>query len=353
MTQTLNLDNNNNVNSSVLNVTAIVEQAVQSTLQKMNRLEGDTILCTDFTCLWFDYKEPSVSQSTQERNEILYRCNIKPFFEGKTLTEITAYNLQCFLTKTAETHKPSTMKKIKSIIGQILKYAYVQGYINKNPIDFVSVSHGDEDHKRPLSMDEIKALLKASHTHRLWIAPVILLCTGMRKSELLALTWNDVDFSNGTISITKAYVKTPKGNNNILHGTKTKKSQRTIPIDDRLLYLLQEYHELHGQNRRYIIGQLKHDKMVAPRVFDRLIQQWSHKAGIGHISSHYFRHTFATMAYESRQQTLTIARHLGHASTRMVEEIYIHHTNNDELRQCATVIGVKILETTHTRKMHK
>jgi integrase len=320
----------------------IAQQMAQQMMQNIGALKGDNILFTDFAKEWFAYKSPTLSQSTQERNTIIYKADIKPFFACKTLTTISVGVLQEYLNMQSKTHKPSTMKVIKSIIGQIMAYADARDLIRKNPINFVSIPKGEEDHKRALTADEIKRLLKASHTHRLWIAPILLLCTGMRRSEMLALTWNDIDFAKAEINIDKGYVKTPKGDNNMLNGTKTKKSKRKIAIDEKLVSLLKFYKARHGENRTYVIGQVHNDKMIAPRVFDRTLKKWCEIAHIEKVSSHCFRHTYATMAYDCKQQTLTIARQLGHSTTRMVEQVYIHQTTGIDQKQCARDIGSKI-----------
>jgi integrase len=319
-----------------------VQQAMQQAVQGFSMLKGDTILFTDFADEWFAFKSPALSQSTKERNSIIYTTNIKPYFLNMKLTQITVGFLQDFMNSQSQTHRPSTMKIIKSIIGQIMHYADAQDLIRKNPVQFVSIPKGEEDHKRSLTQGEIKNLLKASHTHRLWIAPILLLCTGMRRSEMLALTWNDIDLVKGEINVDKAFVKTPKGNNNVLKETKTKKSKRVIAIDSNLVSLLKDYKEIHGYSRKYVVGQLRSDAMIAPRVFDRTLKQWCESAQIEKISSHCFRHTYATMAYDCKQQTLTIARQLGHSTTRMVEQVYIHQTTSDDQRQCAKDIGLKI-----------
>lgn len=317
--------------------------ATQTALQQARETQQNTSpLFTDIADSWFAFMRHEWSVSTYQKNLCLYESNVLSLFKDMTLEQLSIKVIQKHLDMVGQAHKYSTMKVIKSIIKRILDYAEAQDLIHKNPMQFVNITKGEQNHKRSLSPAEIKALLKASHTHWLWIAPIILLCTGMRRSELLGLDWADVDLINGEIHITKGYVKLPKSSNNIVNPPKTQGSKRTIPIDKTLVSLLKDYKEIHGKGRTYVISQQRQNKRVNPRDFDTILKRWCRQAGIENITSHYFRHTFATMAYEEQQQTLTIAKQLGHVNTRMVEEIYIHPTTTTAQRTCVNEIAQKI-----------
>lgn len=320
--------------------------AVETALRhlKQEPANEETQLFTDVAATWFAFMRHNWNISTYQKNRCLYDTNIGAYFTGKTLSQVDIKCIQGVLDTLEQTHKYSTMKCIKSLIGRILEYAEAQGLIQKNPIHFVSITKGEENHKRALTTEEIHAIIKAAHSHRLWIAPILLVCTGMRRSELLGLEWQDVDLIKGELHITKGYVKLPKNSENRLNPPKSKASRRLIPLDDTVTALLRRYKDQHGDGRTYVISQQKKDKRMNPRDFDMLLKRWCIKAGISRITSHYFRHTFATVAYECEQQTLTIAQQLGHANTRMVEEVYIHPATTAPQRACVSIVSQKILE---------
>ena len=341
-------DEKENYTSPVIKI--LIEQAsriaVETALQHLEHVstttEG-TQLFTEVAESWFSFMRHNWSISTYQKNRCIYDTNISSYFASKTLNQITIKTIQSLLDTLEQTHKYSTMKCIKSLIGRILDYAEAQGLIQKNPIHFVSITKGTENHKRALTPEEIHAIIKAAHSHRLWIAPILLVCTGMRRSELLGLEWHDVDLLKGEIHITKGYVKLPKNSENVLNPPKSKASRRIIPLDDTVKELLRRYKYQHGQGRTYVISQHTKNKRVNPRDFDRLLKGWCKKAGVDRITSHYFRHTFATVAYECEQPTLTIAKQLGHANTRMVEEIYIHPSTTAPQKACVSIVSQKIL----------
>ena len=138
--------------------------------------------------------------------------------------------------------KPATMKIIRTTLNQIMKRADGMNLLKRNPIPFVSIPRGESDHKRALTKQERQQLITATKDERLWIIPYLLLGTGMRREELLALTWDDVDFERRQIHVHEIYTQDCYSKNYV-GKPKTKKSNRYIAIDDELVCCLKTYQQ--------------------------------------------------------------------------------------------------------------
>jgi len=175
-----------------------------------------------------------------------------------------------------------------------------------------------QQHSRPLTNEEIVKLINVAKEHRLGIAIPLLLFSGMRRSEMLGLTWDDVDFSKKEITVDKGFVTT-RSKGNILKDTKTESSNRIIAIPTQLVNMLKAYKCSQETKSRYVISQKKYDKRVEPNNFSRLFRTWCRQADIRNISPHSLRHTFCTLCQENSIDTFTIMQQVGHTDSRMLE----------------------------------
>lgn len=322
------------------------QQTIQALQSRQERYEGDNILFTDFAEQWLAFKKQDVGQGTYAKYHINYKHNIKPFLQGKTLTQIDVGTIQGLLNSLCSNKnlKPATMKIIRTTLNQIMKRADGMNLLKRNPIPFVSIPRGESDHKRALTKQERQRLITATKDERLWIIPYLLLGTGMRREELLALTWDDVDLERRQIHVHEIYTQDCYSKNYV-GKTKTQKSNRYIAIDDELVCHLKTYQQQQFDRygkRKFIIGQRAKDVRTTPTVLRDVIQRWRDKSGIADLTSHMFRHTYATVAHDAGIDNITIIRQLGHTTTKLLETTYLHQTTDKDQQHCANVISREI-----------
>lgn len=193
---------------------------------------------------WFEtYKQPRISKVTANTYRIVGN-RIYSFFGQKKINSITRRDYQRFINEYGSNHAPETMKKMNSIIKACVKSALID---NKIKVDFTENVELVSDKTKIvkveyLSLNEIQKLisfLKDNLDHRYTANYMILtaIYTGMRLGEISALTWEDIDFNNKTITIDKSW--------DYIYGTgfkptKTESSNRTIRVSDSLLKCLKD-----------------------------------------------------------------------------------------------------------------
>ena len=310
--------------------------------------EGASIHFIDFAESWFDMRSTMVKETTFRKNRLYYLTHIKPYFETAMLTDLTVEAVQRFFTLKAQEGKAyGTLKLIKSVLNMLMKRACAMDFIRKDPMPFIELPTGEADHKRYLTEDERTRLFQISSADRFWILPYLAIETGMRPGELLGLTWDCLDFNTNVLSITATIVKDIHSNA-VKSTPKTKGSQRDIPISDNLANKLKQYRneqrEQLGQKNYVLSNRKKNDAdgSTHPCTLHSIIKKWGKKANIPKLNSYLFRHSFASLAIENGIDTFTVAKQLGHTTTKLVETVYAHPITNKAQRNCSEVMS-KIL----------
>ena len=298
------------------------------TQQRRFEREGNALLFNDFIDKWLSGKlARGLAISTADKYKSLIKLHIKPWLGDKEVGSITLDDVQDLLDEKALTMASSTIREIKSaILFPAFKVAERKSLISVNPAQFAEVPKVKQKPARPFTQEEIKKIIPIASQHCFYIGLMLMLFGGLRRGEMLALTWNCVDFNNKELIIDKSYSAT-MSSGMVLKDTKNESSNRVVPIPDTLLELLRTYKDNAG-NDKYVCRQKKADKMVEGKHFNTVLATWCSKAGIEGISTHSCRHTYATLMYEQGVDLLTIASNMGHTTTRMLETKYIHRRTN-------------------------
>ena len=283
------------------------------------RLKGDSITYSEYLHSWFIHHN-EWADKTKETYKGLIDNHILPRFKDVVLTDITFESLEDFMLEKSKVLGPATLEKMQScIIKASLKDAKRQHYIKENPAEYLRPLKVRNQTKRPLTDKEVTDLINVSRPHRLGFTIPLLLGTGMRRAELLALTWDDIDFKSYTIHVNKDYVAT--SHDCTLRGTKTAGSTRAVSFPAYLAETLQRIKQ--RDKHTYVVSQEKQDKMIDPHNYSRLFRRWCDKAHIAGVSPHSMRVTYCTIANELGVSHDTIMRQVGHTSEKMLITHYL------------------------------
>ena len=156
----------------------------------------------------------------------------------------------------------------------------------------------------------------------------LLLClyTGLRVGEICGLKWDDIDFSNKSLTIKRTIERIKNKDENIKSKTiliestpKSDTSNRIIPIPDFIISLLLLFR---SDNSYFVLS--KSNKLYDPRLFESFYSRILKSSNINHNKFHTLRHTFATRSIESKMDIKTLSEILGHSQIETTLKLYVH-----------------------------
>lgn len=261
----------------------------------------------------------------------IIRVHIAPFFNARDkeldTADVTYKMLQEFIAVVREKGKDATIREaIRTIIKPFLNEMYSQQLIPRNVASGIKLRNLKKADKRAITFEEIEKLSPVAKemTPYQWIAIPLLTYTGMRKEELLALTWDDIDMDKKVLYIHKTNTTSSAKRISIEERTKTESGKRQLTISDPLYDALKLHRDtLQIKGSHWIIRQLRNDKPMNTNNFSRTFRDWREKAGVKpDVSCHSFRHLYATTLAELETGTNTAMILLGHSDPRMYTKVY-------------------------------
>nr|DAU66730.1 MAG TPA: Integrase [Caudoviricetes sp.] len=260
---------------------------------------------------WWDIKTEEIEHTTSRGYYHLY-IRAKKDFENIPINEITIIQLNKSIADYGKTHTQKTVKGLISIYRMIYTYAINKGYININIAKELTLPHALQSKKREMPSQQDINTIKSSVTTQAGLLANMALYTGLRKGELLALTWEDIDLKNRLIHVTKSiyYVS----NNPHLKLPKTKTSYGYVPILDKLLPVLKE------KKKKGIIFN-EEGKYLTSSQYHHMWEKYKRQTGI-QCSIHQLRHAYATMLFESNISPEKMQILLRHAQFSTTMDMY-------------------------------
>lgn len=259
---------------------------------------------------WRDVHEKEIAYYTAE----CYKAPLKDVlseFGEKYINEITPSQIQNFILKLCKQNKARQTVKLRLVtLNLILKHAMLQGECTTNPAEYVSLPRGLTSKKRETASEESIEKIKEHADDSRWLLPLFLLYTGCRRSEALAISYEDIDFNNNLIYVSKR-VEFHGEEPLIVEKTKTSSSKRKIILMNALKKHLD----------RTAKGYLFQGKFGLLKKYE-LRDIWDTYA-MG-ITLHQLRHAYTTMLYEAGIDPEVAMTQTGHSNISTMRNIYTH-----------------------------
>ena len=222
------------------------------------------------------------------------------------------------------------------MLHNALDRAVKERLILRNPTEDCIIPKLEKKEMKILHPEDIKAYLTAAERRGVLPMFYLELVSGVRKGELVALLWDDLDMERRTISVSKQALSRP-GGEIVVNRPKTENSIRAVSIPQEAVDLLVEEHKKHPDNP-YMFPSPKNGGMYYPDSVVNLHKKLLQDAGLEHIRFHDLRHTFATMALQNGVDVKTVSSMLGHYDAGFTLRTYTHATRQMQ-EQAAEKMG--------------
>lgn len=285
---------------------------------------------------WYDlYAKQNIRRSTQLQYTYFMRDLVIPRIGELPLSQLSGLRLQMLyqeLRTSGRTHpqrhagqglSPKTVRSVHLFLHAALEQAVRAGVIAKNPTTECKPPKLERKEMKVIQTEQIGEYLQAAAERNVLPLFFLELTTGLRRGELLALLWSDLDPQNRSISVTKSVARLD--GELVVSKPKTQHSIRTLIIPQQAVDLLVQEHNLHPNNP-YMFPSPTTGTMYGPETVARIHKRLLKDAGLEDCRFHDLRHTFATVALQNGVDIKTLSGMLGHYSSGFTLDTYTHVT---------------------------
>lgn len=282
-------------------------------------------------------KKPELKGSTYIRYDGVWRNHICPIIGDIVLTDVKPIHCLDVLQSMSEKgYMQSTIKRVRTIMKSFFLFCVENKLISDDPMTRNVKAVGEKSKEiRVLTIQEQRDFLEKTKNQSNYNACAFILQTGLRYGELTALSWDDVDWKNGTISITKSATYKNK-DGWIFSEPKTKSSYRTIYLTEEAVRILREQEEkckkakIKDIRYRNLVFPNKNGKPNTNNNYNIFLKMYCEKEHVQRFSLHSLRHTFATRCIEANLRPKTLQKIMGHATLSMTMDLYVHVTDQSK-----------------------
>jgi integrase len=327
---------------------------------------SSTMAFGDYLTYWLATIAPErLKPATLNSYEGLTRLYIRPALGKKRLNRLSPADVRRFLTefrgaclcclRGADRERPEgkraccalgrcckrlpsarTVQYVHAVLRSALQQAMREELIARNVARIVETPTVTPKEVRPLDSAEARLLLKTARSHRLYALWLLLVSTGLRRGEALALTWSDVDLANRQLRVRRNVQRIRR---ELLFGTpKTTRSIRTVSLPRHLVRALTSHREQQERERKVagkkwqpaagqpdgLIFTTQTGRVIDPRSLNRMLTVLCRDANVRRVRVHDLRHTCASLLLSRGVDARTIMETLGHSTITMTLDTYAH-----------------------------
>ena len=296
---------------------------------------------------WYqNYVKPQIRPTTQANYEAKIYQHIIPELGRIPLNQLAQKDLQQFyarmktggrLIRTEQFGKglsDSMVRGLHAACRSALEKAVQEELIRTNPAVGCKLPPKRGREMQVLGREELQRFLIQAQAEGYFELFLLDLCTGLRRGELLALQWDDLDFKTGALTVNKQVYEV-KGRLQV-SVPKTRASIRRLVLPPGVVEVLRQYRE-RVDSRWIFPSPVKEDMPMTPGAVRRRLQIILERAGCKRIRFHDLRHTFATLSLESGMDVKTLSAMLGHVSAATTLDIYTHVTGDMQSEAAAKI----------------
>jgi integrase len=282
---------------------------------------------------WLEATEATVRPATVARYQAQITNHLIPAFGSLGVTRLTPAHIQTFYaTKLRAGLSPTTVRLFHMLLHRALDQAVKWRLIPYNPCDAVEPPRKARPVMQTWNAASVRTILTGSDAHPLGALFRLALMTGMRKGELLALRWQEIDLERGTLAVRRSLTR-DRDDRWIIGEPKTAAGRRAIALPASCVAALKRH------QRRQTERMMKHrdvwhadglvfdrgdGALLHPNVADQQFQREANRLTLPRIRFHDMRHTAATLMLAEGVHPKIVCERLGHSSIAMTLDRYSH-----------------------------
>lgn len=303
-------------------------------------VEPNKLTVGEYLQRWLaDYAKPNTSTRTYERYAEIVRANINPVLGHHKLTVLQPLHIQDFYSQalvSGRRHGPGglsaqTVLHFHRLLHGALRQAVRWQLLVRNPVEAVEPPRATRREMRVLTEAETAQLLTVAEGTRVYVPVLVGVTTGMRRGEIVALTWPDVDMQAATLTVTKSIEQSKSGL--AIKSTKTAKGRRTITLPSITVEALRRHKADQGRERLRLGPAYQDQDWVCadpdgsvwkPDSLSAAFQLLLRNHNLTRIRFHDLRHTHASQLLQQGVHPKVVAERLGHSTIVVTLDTYSH-----------------------------
>jgi len=299
-----------------------------------NYIKPGKMMVAKFLDRWLaDYAKPNLSPKGYERYESITRVHLKPTLGNILLTQLKPEHIQALYTaKLNSGLSARTVRYHHVVLHKALQTALKWGLVARNATDGVDIPRSRQVEMQTWDEAEIMRFLETARDSQYYALFHTAIFTGARRSELLGLRWQDVDFAFSQIQISRGLHQLQNGDY-VFTQPKSAGNRRTIALSPSAILTLQEHHDKMAMDRAIVGIPLTEQDLVfsqpdgrpfRPNSISRAWQGIATRAGVRTIRLHDARHTHASLMLKAGVHPKVVQERLGHSSIQITLDTYSH-----------------------------
>jgi len=291
-------------------------------------------------------RNPRIAYSTKKAYAGYLEKWIEPRWGEYSLLEIRAVEVESWLKSL--NRAPGTRCKIRNVMSLLFNHGRRHDLCDRNPIEWVRQSAKRRTAPDILTTNEVQGLL-ANLRFRERTLVLLAVTTGLRRSELFALKWKDVDFQGKQICVTRSIVQ------NVIGVCKTESSQKPVPAHDDLMKALREWRGQtpYQSSESWVFASPANQgrrPYLAQQIMQRHILPIARKLGIAkRIGWHTFRHTYSTLLRSTGAELKIMQELLRHSTIRVTLDTYTQAVTTEKRNAQEAVVALLFREKTQEK----
>jgi len=309
-------------------------------IQDGNFVNPDKVTVSEFFDQWLALVQPDLANKTYDRYKGMVEHHIKPVFGQLRLQRLTPYHVEMNYSRLktggrkdgrAGGLSAQTLLHLHRLLREALQKAVSWNILTSNPIDRVTAPRVKAQELTPIDETQAAWLLTVAEGTRLHIPIMLAICCGIRRGEILAARWSDLDTTRATLRIVRSLEESTGGI--AFKEPKSTKGRREVALPTVALESLKAHREAQ-QHHRELLGDgygkedliccVEDGSIWKPSAFTSAYRDLLRRRKLSGPNFHALRHAHASWLIKSGVDVKTVSTRLGHARTSFTMDRYVH-----------------------------